>query len=133
MRCETTCSRQISSQTPLTVRRAFAALNSTIRPLVQGGFANPLPIGAGAIVLETTGRTSGLQRFVPLIAGRLGDSIAVSTVRSNSQWLRNAEADGDVSVWLGGVRRPAVARVSRGPLNTVTLTLLPLDGLPLSG
>jgi hypothetical protein len=128
MRCETSGSRQTSSLTPSSGRRAFTALNSVVRPLVQAGFANPLLIGAGAIVLETTGRTSGLPRFVPLVAGRLGDSITVSTVRSNSQWLRNAEADGDVNVWLGGIRRAATARVGRGSLNTVTLTLHPLPG-----
>jgi F420H(2)-dependent quinone reductase len=127
MRCATRGLRQIPSLTPPS-GRAFAALNSIVRPLVQAGLANPLPIGAGAIVLETTGRRSGLQRFVPLLAGRFGDSITVSTVRSTSYWLGNAEADGDVNVWLGGVRRAATATVARGPLNTVTLTLLPLPG-----
>jgi hypothetical protein len=49
----------------------------------------------------------------------------VSTVRSDSQWLRNIEADSNVGVWLFGHRRSATATVSRGALNTVRLELAP--------
>lgn len=105
-------------------RRGFAALNRIVRPVVQAGIGNPLPIGAGALVLETTGRRSGLPRPVPVLSTRLGDTLTVSTVRSDSQWIRNAEADPNVAVWLGGSRRDAVATVNRGPLNTVRLDLV---------
>lgn len=105
------------------LRQVFDAINERVRPAVQAGFANPLPIGAGAVVLQTTGRRSGLARFVPLLATRLGDLLTVSTVRADSQWLANAEADKHVTVWLGGVARAASADVRRGPLNTVRLTL----------
>lgn len=104
-------------------QRGFAALNSIVRPAVQGGVGNPLPVGAGPVVLETTGRRSGLPRRVPLLATRLGDTLNVSTVRTNSLWLRNIESDGDVAVWLGGQRRPATASVLRGPLNVVRIEL----------
>ena len=108
---------------PIT-RRGFAALNAVVRPAVRAGIGNPLPIGAGAIVLETTGRRSGLPRPVPVLSTRHGDTLTVSTFRSNSQWIRNAEADPNVSVWLGGTRRDAVASVKRGTLSTVRLELV---------
>ncbi len=106
-----------------TTRRAFSTLNAVVRPAVRAGLGNPFPVGAGAIVLETTGRRSGLPRPVPVLSTRAGDTLTVSTVRADSQWIRNAEADPNVAVWLGGQRRDAVATVRRGPLNTVRLDL----------
>ncbi len=106
-------------------RRGFDALNAVIRPAVRSGIGNPLPVGAGAVNIETTGRRSGLPRTVPVLATRLGDSLTVSTVRDDSQWLRNIEADANVGVWLYGRRRAATATVSRGVINTVRLELEP--------
>ncbi len=104
-------------------RTGFDQLNRWVRPAVKAGIANPLPVGAGAVVLETTGRVSGKQRMVPVLATRVGDRLDVSTVRADSQWLRNIEAGGDTAVWLGGHRRPVDAEVRRGPLNVVQLQL----------
>jgi len=101
----------------------FRLLNSVVAPVVQAGVANPLPVGAGAIVLETTGRSSGKKRRVPLLASRLGGKLVVSTVRSDSQWVKNIEADPNVTVWLYGRARPAKATVNRGALNVVVLAL----------
>ena len=106
-------------------RRGFDALNTVVRPAVRAGIGNPLSLGAGAITIETTGRRSGLPREVPVLATRVGDSLTVSTVRSDSQWLRNIEADSNVTVWLYGRRRCANATVSRGALNLVRLELAP--------
>ncbi len=102
---------------------AFRTLNSVVRPAVLAGAGNPLPLGGGAIVLEVVGRISGKPRQVPLLAARLGNRLLVSTVRSDSQWLRNIEADRNVVVHLFGRRRPGIAEVSRGPLNTVSIAL----------
>ncbi len=107
-----------------TTRRAFSTLNAVVRPAVQAGLGNPFPIGAGTVVLETTGRRSGLPRLVPVLTTRAGDMLTVSTVRADSQWIRNAEADSNVAVWLGGERRDAVATVRRGVVNTVRLDLV---------
>ncbi len=117
-------SESVSCLSTLT-RRGFSALNSVVRPAVRAGVGNPLPLGAGAVTIETTGRRSGLPRTVPVLATRTGDSLTVSTVRSDSQWLRNIEADNSVGVWLFGQRRSATATVSRGALNTVRLVLAP--------
>jgi len=104
-------------------KAAFRLLNSVVQPAVKAGVANPLPIGGGLVVLETIGRVSGKPRPVPLMASRLCDRVVVTTVRSDSQWLKNIEADPAVTVWLNGKPRTAQAVVTRGALNRVTLTL----------
>ena len=91
--------------------RAFRALNSVVLPAVKSGLASPLPIGAGLVILETTGRVSGQTRQVPLLALRIGNHINVSTVRPSSQWVKNIEADRDVTVWVGGRKHEATAAV----------------------
>lgn len=107
----------------LPTRTAFRALNSVVRPLLKRGAGSPLPIGAGLVVLETTGRSSGLPREVPLVAARLGDRVLVSTVRRRSQWVRNLDAEPQAHVWLGGERRPVTASLQRGPFDVASLAL----------
>ena len=104
-------------------RSAFRTLNAFVRPPVEAGLGNPPPFGGGAVVLETTGRVSGQPRRVPLLASRVGDTLVVSTVRGDSQWVRNVEAQPDVTVYLGGERRAARAEVYRGGLSTVVMRL----------
>jgi len=101
----------------------FDALNAVVRPGVRVGLGKPLPVGGGLVLVETTGRRSGLPRQAPLVAGWVGDSLVVSPVRADSQWLRNLEADPRVRVWLTGRARSATAHVQRLRLDTVVLTL----------
>lgn len=104
-------------------RSSFAALNAVVRPLIQAGLGSPLPVGLGVVVIETTGRVSGKVRRVPLVAVRVGNTVQVSTVRSNSQWLANLEASGESAVWLWGRRRRTIAMVTRRQISTATLRL----------
>lgn len=108
---------------PAVTRNAFRALNSVVRPALAAGVGNPLPFGVGAVVVETTGRRSGQPRRVPVLAARVGDRLAVSTVRADSHWFANLEADPAVRVRLFGDDRPAVASSYRGPLNVAVLDL----------
>ena len=104
-------------------RRAFQALNKTARPVLETGIGNPLPIGIGISVFETTGRSTGQARSVPLLTARFGDRLVASTVRGNSHWLANLEAKPDAHVNLFGTRRAAHAAVKRGPLNIAVFDL----------
>ena len=106
-------------------RHTFRAVNTTIRPVLAAGLGNPLPIGVGASVVETTGRSTGRARSVPLLTVRFGDRLVASTVRGNSHWLANLEATPDAHVNLFGVRRAARATVKRGPLNVAVFDLTP--------
>lgn len=110
-----------NSQPSDITREVFSRVNRFVKPLVKAGLGSPLPIGLGAVVLESTGRKSGLPREVPLLGVRVGDRVLVSTVRDNSQWVKNLEADEQAAVWFCGRRRTATASVARGPLNVVTL------------
>ncbi len=103
-------------------RDIFRTLNKAALPAVKAGLGSPLPIGFGLVLLETTGRTSGLTREVPVVGFRVGDHVTVSTVRDNSHWLANLEANPTAGVWVNGKRRNVSATVNRGPLNTVTLS-----------
>ena len=109
------------SKRPDLTQTAFRTLNRFVRPLVKAGVGSPLPVGLGAVVLESTGRVSGKTREVPVLGVRIGDKVIVSTVRGDSQWLKNLEADSDAGVWYCGKRHDATASVRRGPLNVVTL------------
>jgi F420H(2)-dependent quinone reductase len=107
--------------TPPSGRDALRTLNRYVVPAVKAGVATPLPVGLGLVVLETVGRKSGLVRSVPVVAFRAGDRVTISTVRSDSMWLANLEANPNAGLWRGGKRRDVVAKVQRGPINVVTL------------
>ena len=106
-----------------TTKRAFRGLNRVVIPLVKAGIGSPLPFGAGIVVVETTGRNSGLAREVPLLAFRAGSKVVTSTVRPNSQWAKNAAANSSVAVWVGGRKRTATADVDDGPLTVAAFSL----------
>ena len=104
-------------------RQVFRTLNKALRPILEAGIGNPPPFGVGASVIETTGRSSGRARPVPLLTARFGDRLVASTVRGNSHWLANLEATPEAHVNLFGDRRSARAAVKRGPLNVAVFDL----------
>jgi F420H(2)-dependent quinone reductase len=105
-------------------QRFFRALNRVVEPVVRAGLGSSLA-GPGAFVVETTGRRSGKRRRVPLLGKRIGDTIVVSTIRADSQWVRNLEHDPVADVWLAGRPRRATATVIR--LRGATIASLRLE------
>jgi deazaflavin-dependent oxidoreductase (nitroreductase family) len=99
---------------------AFRAVNSAVvGPFTKRGIGAPPGVGIGTVTIATTGRRSGRAREVPLAAARLGDTVVVSTVRRNSEWVRNLEAEPTTTIWLDGCARQAEASVQRLPGVTV--------------
>jgi len=103
-------------------RSAFGAINQIVKPAVRAGFGSPLPVGGGVVLLETTGRHSGLARQVPLMAWRVGKTIKVSTLRDDSDWVANLEANASGAVWINGRRSEVLGKIERGSLTVATLT-----------
>lgn len=89
----------------------FNGFNRIAEPMIRAGFGNPLLWPAGTIVVETIGRKSGQKINVPVLATRIGKMIIFSTVRRNSQWLKNLAANPDVRYWLAGQPREATASI----------------------
>ena len=98
---------------------AFRAVNSVVGPFTKRGIGAPPLVGVGTVTVATTGRRSGRAREVPLAAARVGDTVVVSTVRPNSEWVRNLESDPTTTIWLDGCARQAEASVQRMPGLTV--------------
>jgi F420H(2)-dependent quinone reductase len=99
---------------------AFRAVNSVVvLPFTKLGIGAPPVVGIGTVTVATTGRRSGRPHEVPLAAARLGDTVVVSTVRRNSEWVRNLESDSMATIWLDGCARQADASVQRLPGLTV--------------
>ena len=111
-------------------QRLFRTLNRFLEPAVRAGLGSTLA-GPAAFVVETTGRHSGLPRRVPLLAKRIGDTIIVSTIRDDSQWIRNLEHHPVADIWIAGRPRRASATVVRVPGATIARLRLepspPLD------
>jgi DNA-binding LacI/PurR family transcriptional regulator len=81
-------------------------VNQVVEGLVRAGVGTPCNYGGGVIVIETKGRKTGARRTIPVLAQRLGNTLIVSTVRANSQWIRNLKADDAPTVVVNKQSRP---------------------------
>lgn len=89
----------------------FSGLNRFAEPLIRAGLGNPVLWPTGTIVVETTGRTSGRQIHIPVLATRIGELVVFSTLRRDSQWVKNLSATPEVRYWLAGRAHDATAFV----------------------
>ncbi len=92
-------------------KQFFNGLNQFAEPLIRAGIGNPILWPTGTIVVETIGRKSGRKINIPVLAARFGEFVVFSTVRRNSQWLKNITANPEVCYWLAGQKREAIASI----------------------
>ena len=100
-------------------RLAFRQLNRVVEPAARSVWTGPLPVGAGLVMLESTGRRSGRIRSNPLLTLRLGNTVLAATVRPTSDWIANVEARPQNRLWIDGRPTRANAEVSRLPVATI--------------
>jgi hypothetical protein len=100
-------------------------VNQLVESLIRRGVGAPLCNGLGLVVIETKGRKTGARRTVPVLANRVGNSLFVSTVRADSQWVRNLEADANPQVVLN--RRVRDVRVKTRRVGSWTVLRLELQ------
>jgi hypothetical protein len=113
------------AQTLMNLQNQFlSGWNQLAEPLVRAGLGNPLLWPTGTIVVETRGRKTGRKIRIPVLATRIGELVVFSTVRHDSQWLKNLAANVEARYWLAGVPREATAFVFTPDKK------LPSDNLP---
>jgi deazaflavin-dependent oxidoreductase (nitroreductase family) len=81
-------------------------------------------VGSGLVLVETKGRKTGVRRTTPVFAQRVGNTLIVSTVRGNSQWIRNVLADKNPEVFVD--KRSRAVKVSSRRIGTWTVLRLQL-------
>jgi deazaflavin-dependent oxidoreductase (nitroreductase family) len=102
-----------------------ASVNRLAERAIRAGLGVPCYVGVGLVLVETKGRKTGQPRTVPVLANRLGNTIFVSTVRENSQWIRNLQADPAPSVVIDRRSQPVtVSAVKLGRWNVLRLDVL---------
>ena len=74
----------------------FSGFNQLAEPLIRAGLGNPVLWPTGTIVVETVGRKTGRKINLPVLATRIGEFVVFSTVRRNSQWVKNLAAAPEV-------------------------------------
>jgi deazaflavin-dependent oxidoreductase (nitroreductase family) len=96
----------------VTKRRWSTFLSAKVfNPLVLAAARAGLPTPS-VVILETTGRRSGLTRRVPVTRLIDGDTLWIVTEHGHrAAYVRNIEADPNVRVRVGRRWRPGVARL----------------------
>lgn len=89
----------------------YRTMNQLVEPLLATGVGAPTILQPGLILLETQGRKTGKLYKTPLVAGRVGRLLVVSSYRRNSQWVQNLIAQPNVRYWSAGLPGQATAYV----------------------
>jgi deazaflavin-dependent oxidoreductase (nitroreductase family) len=94
----------------------FPAIDRRLLPLSHGRLSTGL--GQPIVLLHARGARSGLERTVPLLATKTGDTILLVASKAGAPrhpaWLHNVRAHPDVDVTFDGRRRPMRAEIADG-------------------
>ncbi len=109
---------QSFAQTPLGGRlfiTVFPAIDRRLMPLTRGRLSTGL--GQPVVLLHVRGARSGVERTVPLLATKTGETVLVVASKAGAlkhpAWYHNVRANPDVEVTIDGQRRPMHAEVAR--------------------
>ena len=107
---------QSFAQTPLGGKlfiTVFPAIDRRLMPLTRGRLSTGM--GQPIVLLHVRGARSGIERMVPLLATKTGDTVLVVASKAGATkhpaWYHNVRANPDVGVTIDGRRRPMRAEV----------------------
>jgi deazaflavin-dependent oxidoreductase (nitroreductase family) len=91
----------------------FPAIDRRLMPLTRGRLSTGL--GQPIVLLHVRGARSGIERTVPLLATKTGETVLVVASKAGAvkhpAWYHNVRTNPDVEVTLDGHRRPMRAEV----------------------
>jgi deazaflavin-dependent oxidoreductase (nitroreductase family) len=108
---------QAFAQTPLGGKlfiTVFPAIDRRLMPLTRGQLSTGL--GQPIVLLHVRGARSGIERTVPLLATKTGDTVLIVASKAGAikhpAWYHNVRANPDVEVTIDGRRRPMRAAIA---------------------
>jgi F420H(2)-dependent quinone reductase len=108
---------QAFAQTPLGGKlfiTVFPAIDRRLMPLTRGRLSTGL--GQPVVLLHVRGARSGIERTVPLLATKTGDTVLLVASKAGAAkhpaWYHNVRANADVEVTIDGRRRPMRAKIA---------------------
>ncbi len=91
----------------------FPAVDRRLVPLTGGRLSTGL--GQPVVLVHVRGARSGVERTVPLLATKVGDTVLLvaskAGARKHPAWFHNVRAYPDVEVTIDGQRRPMRAEI----------------------
>lgn len=92
----------------------FPEIDKRLMPLTRGKLSTGL--GQPVVLLHVRGARSGVERTVPLLATKTGDTVLLVASKAGAKkhpaWYHNVRANPDVEVTIDGERRPMRAEIA---------------------
>lgn len=92
----------------------FPAIDRRLMPLTRGRLSTGL--GQPVVLLHVRGARSGIERIVPLLATKTGDTVLLVASKAGAvkhpAWYYNVRAHPDVGVTIDGKYRPMQAEIA---------------------